>query len=88
MHLLQQVLWFFVAYFDITILMEHIPGIHNGVADQLSCNHMQQVFISNPQAHLLWAPLPPEPLQIVSVEKPDWTSPRFTQLFNTITLKI
>jgi hypothetical protein len=87
MHLLR-VLRFFVAYFDITILIEHIPGIHNVVADQLSRNHMQQFFSFNPQAHLLPTPLPPELLHIVSVEKPDWTSPRFTLLFNTTILKI
>ena len=73
MHLLW-VLWFFVAYFDITILIEHIQGIHNGVADQLSRNHMQQFFSSNPQAHLLPTPLPLKLQQIVSVEKSDWTS--------------
>ena len=87
MHLLR-VLWFFVAYFDITIRIEHIPGIHNGVADQLSRNQMQNFFRSNPQAHLLPTPLPLELLQIVSVKKPDWTSPGFTQLFNIITLKV
>ena len=87
MHLLRA-LWFFVAYFDITILIEHIPGIHNGVADQLSRNHMQQFFSSNPQAHLLPTPLPLELQQIVSVAKPDWTSQRFTLLFNTTILKV
>ena len=46
MHLLRA-LWFFVAYFDISIQIEHIPGIHNGIADQLSRNYMQQFFFSN-----------------------------------------
>ena len=80
MHLLRS-LRFFVAYYDIKI--EHIAGVHNGIADQLSRNNMQQFFFSNPQANLLPTPLPPELLQIVSVTKLDWTSPRLTQMFNT-----
>ena len=86
MHLLRSQ-WFFVAYYDISIKIEHIAGVHNGIADQLSRNNMQQFFFSNPQANLLPTPLPPELLQIVSVAKLDWTSPRFTQLFNIIISK-
>ena len=29
-------LWFFVAYYDIEVLAEHIPGISNPTADHLS----------------------------------------------------
>ena len=35
MHLLH-CLWFFVAYFDIEVLSEHIPGMANPTADHLS----------------------------------------------------
>ena len=87
MHLLRS-LWFFVAYYDISIKIEHIAGIRNGIADQLSRNNMQQFFFSNPQASLLPTPLPPELLQIVSVEKLDWTSLRFNQLFSIIISKV
>ena len=80
-------LWLFVAYYDISVKIEHIVGVHNRIADQLSRNNMQQFFSSNPQANLLPTPLPPELLQIVSVAKLDWTSPRFTQMFNIIISK-
>ena len=75
MHLLRS-LCFFVAYY-ISIKIEHIAGVHNGIADQLSRNNMHQYFFSNPQANLLQSPLQPELLQIVSMKKLDWTSPRF-----------
>ena len=68
MHLLRS-LWFFVAYYDISIKIEDIAGVHNGIADQLSRNNMQQFFFSNPQANLLPTPLPQELLEIVSVAK-------------------
>ena len=87
MHLLRS-LWFFVAYYNISVQIEHIASIHNGTADQLSRNNMQRFFFSNPQANLLPTPLPSELLQIVSGTKPDWTSQRFTQLFNIITNKV
>ena len=38
MHLLRT-LWFFVAHFDVSINIEHVPGIHNGAADTLSRNN-------------------------------------------------
>lgn len=58
MHLIRS-LWVFVAYYDISIKIEHI-AVHNGTADKLSRNNMQQFFFSNPQANLLPTPLPPE----------------------------
>ena len=87
MHLLRS-LCFFAAYYDISIKIEHIAGIHNGTADQLSRDNMQQFFLFNPHASLLPTPLPPELLQIASVTKPDWTSQKFTHLFNIITSKV
>jgi hypothetical protein len=67
----------FLAYFDMIILIEHIPGI----ADQLSCNHMQQ-FVFQPTG--ISAPNPP----LIRTAIPDWTSPMFTQLFNITVLKV
>ena len=82
MHLLR-ILWFFVAYFNITI---HILGIHKEEADQLSRNHMQNFFSYNPQARLLPTPLQLELQQVMSVAKPDWMSSRFTLLFTATIL--
>ena len=71
MHLLRCLL-FFTAYFDITITIEHIAGVSNVAADQLSRNNnICSIFVSHPQADLLPTPLPPELLLIVAVDKPD-----------------
>ena len=58
MHLLR-CLWFFTAYYDIVVNIEHIPWESNCAADHLSRNCVQS-FISVPQASLLPLPLPPE----------------------------
>jgi len=79
-------MWFLVAYFDIDLHTEHIAGVNNTAADQLSRNYMQSFFSSHPQVSLLPAPLPPSFLQIVSSPQLDWTSPLFKTLFrDTIT---
>ena len=39
-----------VAYFHISINIEHIAGIHNGVAGTLSRGYIQQFFLLHPQA--------------------------------------
>ena len=87
MHLLR-CLWFFTAYYDIAISIEHIAGVANLAADQLSRFNMQSFFSHHPQASRLPTPLPPELLQIVAVEGPDWTSPAFRQLFKAIIRRV
>ena len=79
-------LWFFVAYFDIDLHVEHIAGAVNTTADQLSRNQMQSFFSSHPQVSLLPTPLPPALLQLVCSPKTDWISPHFSKMFrDTIT---
>ena len=80
MHLLR-CLWFFCAYFNITLTASHIPGVANTLADQLSRNHMVEFFKSCHDASTLPTPLPPPVLENVSPEGPDWTSPFFSKLF-------
>ena len=43
-------MWFFTAYFDIDLHVEHIAGVYNTTANQLSRNYMQSFFSSHPQA--------------------------------------
>ena len=74
-------MWFLVAYFDIDLHAEHIAGVDNITADQLSRNYMQSFFSSHPQVSLLPTPLPPAFLQIVSSPELDWISPHFIGLF-------
>ena len=79
-------LWFFVAYFDIDLHVEHIAGAVNITADQLSRNQMQSFFSSHPQVSPLPTPLPPALLQLVCSPKTDWISPHFSKMFkDTIT---
>ena len=41
--LLLRCLWFFVAYFDTCLTLEHLAGAHNITADQLSITKLNQV---------------------------------------------
>ena len=77
-------LWFFVAYYDMHILIEHIPGASNEAADHLSRFDMHSFFLTNPQADLLPTPLPQELIQLASIDGPDWTSPNFRRLLSGI----
>ena len=87
MHLLR-CLCFFTAYYDIAISIEHIAGVTNLAADQLSRFNMQLFISHHPQANHLSTPLPPKLLQIVAVEGPDWTLPAFRRLFKAITRRV
>ena len=87
MHLLR-CLWFFTAYYDIAISIEHIAGVRNCAADHLSRNNMQSFFLSVPQASLLPTPLPLELTEIALGSNPDWTSPAFKQQFSSIISKV
>ena len=79
-------MWFFVAYFDLDLHVEHIPGTQNTTADQLSRNYLQSFFSSHPQVSPLPTALPPALLQLVSSPNLEWTSPLFIKLFrSTIT---
>ena len=74
----------FVAYYDITIVARHIPGVANSSADHLSRYHMSLFFSSNPQVELVPTPLPPGLLMIISSADMDWTLPDFRKQFNSI----
>ena len=74
-------LWFFVAYFDTCLTIEHLAGALNIAADQLSRNNMQSFFVTTPQADQQQTPLPAELLQIMALHGPDWTSQEFKELF-------
>ena len=87
MHLLRW-LWFFTAYYDIAISIEHIAGVRNCAADHLSRNNMQAFFLSVPQASLLPTPLPLELTEIALGSNPDWTSPAFKRQFSSIISKV
>jgi len=80
MHLLR-CLWFFTAYFDISITACHLPGVLNTSADMLSRNQMLKFFILHPEASQTPTFLPQPLLQLISPRQLDWTSPAFIKLF-------
>ena len=76
-------LWFFKAFFDIDLVIEHIAGTNNCAADMLSRNNMSEFFLCFPQVSWLSTMLPPPLLQLLSPQGPDWMSPTFGRLFKT-----
>ena len=79
-------MWFFVACFDLDLYVEHIAGVDNTTADQLSRNQLQSFFSHHPQVSVLPTPIPPALLEIVSSADLEWTSSLFKKLFrSTIT---
>ena len=73
MHLLR-CLWFFSAFFEITIRAAHIPRALNTTADKLSRNQAAQFLCSNPNASHIPTQIPTPFLQIMSPIRLDWTS--------------
>ena len=78
MHLLR-CLWFFSAFFEVSVKASHIPGVANTAADMISRNRSTEFLSSHP--HMAQAPtsIPPPLLKLVSPQKCDWTSPTFVR---------
>ena len=72
--------WFFVAHYDIKIVAKHLPGSDNLVADKLSRNDTDQVFLPRAGLSCLPTPLPSTILQMISPKGLDWLSPQFHKL--------
>ena len=80
LHLLRY-LWFFSAFFEITIRADHIPGVLNTAADKFSRNQVAQFLCSYPNASHIPTKIPISLLRIVSPVRLDWTSRAFTRHF-------
>ena len=76
-------LWFFTAYFNISLLCEHIAGVTNELADYISRGNLTSFFNYNPQAYPTPTSVPPSLQQLLALPGPDWTSPAFKQLFKS-----
>jgi len=82
-HLLR-CLWFFSAFFEITIRAAHIPGTLNIAADILSRNQAAQFLRLHPNASHIPTRIPIPLLQIVSPICLDWSSRAFMHQFRHI----
>ena len=76
MHLLR-CLWFFSAFFEVSVKASHIPGVANTAADMISRNRSTEFLNSHPHMAQAPTPIPPPLLKLVSPQKCDWTSPTF-----------
>ena len=77
-------LWLLIAYFDISIKATHIPGTQNNSADHLSRNSMEKFRQLRPNMPLLPHPIPAPLLEMISLNDPDWTSPKMNALFQLV----
>ncbi len=82
MHLMRS-LFFFLAYHNITLWAEHIPGRDNGEADVLSRNNYPQFCMQVPQASQYLTTIPATVLQTLVRSQPDWTETSWTELLVT-----
>ena len=82
-HLLR-CLAFLQAHFQGQISAGHIPGIHNTAADAISRNNKSQFLSLCPQACPIPEAIPSELLHLLLLEKPDWCSRRWTDLWSSI----
>lgn len=83
MHLLRS-LSFIEARYEFFLSAKYIPGSCNELADDLSRNRLSS-FLQKASNMSLKPTTIPQPLRdLLFIEKPDWLSPSWTQLFNSI----
>ncbi len=81
MHLLR-CLHFYEAYYECKLIAEHLPGFLNGGADDLSRNRLLSFMQKFPGASRTPTMIPAALLDMLLLQKPDWLSPAWRQLFN------
>ena len=80
MHMLR-CLFFFQAHYSFSYTARHIPGIDNTLADALSCNNATLFLSKVPNADKIPTHIPQELMELLVIQKPDWTSQSWTTLF-------
>ncbi len=71
-HLLR-CLFFIRAHFQIEVLTVHVPGVENSLADAISRDHLQTLFLQVPGAVARRAIIPANLLSLLVERQPDWT---------------
>ena len=87
MHLLRCV-FFAEAYGSFKLVAVHLPGSHNVLADDLSRNRLYSFRMQFPESDTSPTSIPSSLLQWLSSTDLDWTSPAWTQLFNTTVARV
>ena len=80
MHLLRCV-HLFVAYYDLTLSIQHVPGKLNVLADAISRNLLQVMHTASPPLCQYPTPVPSSLWQMLVTLRPDWLSPHWSQLW-------
>ncbi len=80
MHLMRSAA-FFMAKHQLRVWAVHIPGVENQSADALSRNDHHSFLLQNPTARPSPSALPQELIQALVLQRPDWTSTNWTELF-------
>jgi len=82
MHLMR-CLAFIQARWQVSVIAEHIPGIHNTLADASSRDKLSTFRSLFPQANSQPTPIPEAIVDLLVITRPDWTSPQWSTLWNT-----
>jgi len=72
---------FLMAHYQCDLEANHIPGQHNTLADALSRNNLELFHMLHPQAHPQPSRLLDQLITLLIMERPDWTSQRWTELW-------
>ena len=83
MHL-RRCLAFITAKYEINMIACHIQGVHNSLADAISRNKAHDFLLNWPQALPSPSPILSELLDLIIIEKPDWRSQRWIELWKAI----
>ena len=73
---------FICGRFQIHISASHIPGTQNCIADALSRNNLTSFYTLLPQASRIPSLIPGSLLQLLLLERPDWTLQSWTSLWS------
>ncbi len=84
-HIMQLVrsLFFIVAHFEITLQAVHVVGKENSKDDAISRNKIAVFLSQAPKASPEPTPIPPQLVDLLVTQRPDWTSPTWSQLFSS-----
>ena len=77
-------LFFFEAEFQFSLVAAHIPGNQNTLADALSRNNLPLFLQLSSQEVSGPTSLPAPLLELLAIQRPDWTSAAWREKFKDI----